>query len=92
MVVYCTGLMRALFYFMVGMACPLFFGCAARQEWIYERRSATPAQLDHDMTTCRRMAPSHSVLKIFMEEKVDRGLFNQCMEKRGYTVRVEKLQ
>jgi hypothetical protein len=62
--------------------------CAGSQEWIYEKPRATPAQVDHDKTTCRKAAPSRSLFRTFQAEKVERETFNRCMEKLGYTVRV----
>jgi len=61
--------------------------CATTQEWIYDKPHVTPAQLDHDKTTCRKIAPSRSMLRLFEDERVNRELFNRCMEGRGYTVR-----
>ena len=66
-------------------------GCASSQEWIYEKPRVTPAQLDHDKTACRKAAPSRSVLRVLEDEKVDRDLFNRCMQSRGYTVKAVPL-
>ena len=60
--------------------------CAGSQEWIYEKPRTTPAQLDHDKRTCRKAAPSRSMLRTFEEDKVEREGFNRCMEKLGYTI------
>jgi hypothetical protein len=86
------GSRRPLFARLVA---PLVWGllvglpaCAATQEWIYDKRNVTPAQLDHDKTACRKIAPSQSVWRVFETERVNRELFNRCMESRGYTVRV----
>ena len=66
--------------------------CAtATQEWIYDKPNVTPAQLDRDKTTCRQVAPSRSVWRIFEEERVNRDVFNRCMENRGYTVKAVPL-
>ena len=65
--------------------------CATGQEWIYEKPNVTPAQLDRDKTACRKAAPSRSPLRIVEEERVNRDLFNRCMEGRGYTVKVVPL-
>ena len=67
-------------------------GCAGSQEWIYEKARMTPAQLDHDKTACRKIAPSRNLLRILEEEKVDREPFNRCMRSRGYTVKVVPLR
>jgi hypothetical protein len=76
---------------LCGLALVASPGCAATQEWIYEKPRTTPAQLDQDKRTCRKVAPSRSVFKTFDTEKVDRETFNRCMEARGYTVRVAPL-
>ena len=65
--------------------------CAASEEWIYEKARSTPAQLDHDKTACRKIAPSRSVFRVLEAEKVDREPFNRCMESRGYRVKVVPL-
>ena len=64
----------------------LLTACASKQEWIYEKPRSTPAQLDHDTRTCRKIAPSRSMFRTFEDEKVEREAFNRCMERRGYTV------
>jgi hypothetical protein len=66
----------------------LLAACATSEEWIYDKPRATPAQLDHDKTMCRKAAPTRSLLRTLQEEKVEREAFNRCMEKRGYTVTV----
>ena len=62
--------------------------CAASQEWIYAKPRTTPAQFEHDKRTCRKVAPSRSMLRILEEDKVEREGFNRCMEKLGYTITV----
>jgi hypothetical protein len=66
----------------------LLAACATSQEWIYEKPRMTPAQLEHDKRTCRKIAPSRSLLRTLEEDKVQREAFNRCMEKQGYTVTV----
>ena len=66
----------------------LLAACAGSQEWIYDKPRTTPAQLDHDKRTCRKAAPSRSLLRTFEEDKVEREGFNRCMEKLGYTITV----
>jgi hypothetical protein len=65
--------------------------CAASQEWIYEKPRATPAQLDQDKTACRKVARERTLFNAFDDEKVDREVFNRCMQSRGYTVKVAPL-
>ena len=62
-------------------------GCATR-EWIYEKPSMTPARLDHDMATCRKEALDPRAVAIVASERVDRAVFNRCMERKGYTARI----
>jgi len=90
--------MRRLRSFLSRPAARLVWGlvvglsaCASGQEWIYEKPNVTPAQLDRDKTACRKAAPSRSPLRIVEEERVNRDLFNRCMEGRGYTVKVVPL-
>lgn len=65
--------------------------CAANQEWIYEKPRVTPAQLDHDKTVCRKIAPARGLFKSFESEQVEREGFNRCMQSRGYTFKVVPL-
>lgn len=65
--------------------------CAGSQEWIYEKPSVSPAQIDQDKAACRKAAPSRSMFRTFEDEKVERAAFNRCMERRGYTITVAPL-
>jgi hypothetical protein len=67
----------------------LLAGCATG-EWIYEKPGMTPAKLDHDMAACRKEAPDPRSVVPPGSERVDRALFNRCMERKGYTGRVVK--
>lgn len=64
---------------------------APAQEWIYDKPNVTPAQLDHDKTACQKVAPSRSLFRLMETERVNRDLFNRCMQGRGYTVRAVPL-
>lgn len=77
---------RSLSVALVALALAGLAGCAGRQEWIYEKARATPAQVDRDKAACRKVAPSRSMFRTFEDERVDREPFNRCMEKLGYTV------
>jgi hypothetical protein len=70
-------------------AASLLAGCAT-EEWIYEKRGMTPAKLDHDMAACRKEAPDPRSVVPPGSERVDRALFNRCMERKGYTGRTVK--
>ena len=58
--------------------------------WVYEKRSVTPAQYEHDVSLCRKEANDPRTLSLPGTPRVDRAVFNKCMEKKGYTVRTEK--
>ena len=70
-------------------AASLLAGCAT-EEWIYEKPGMTPAKLDHDMAACRKEAPDSRSVVPPGSERVDRALFNRCMERKGYTGRTVK--
>ena len=70
-------------------AASLLAGCAT-DEWIYEKPGMTPAKLDHDMAACRKEAPDPRSVVPPGSERVDRALFNRCMERKGYTGRIVK--
>ncbi len=61
-------------------------GCAG-PEWIYEKRGATPARIDHDKATCRQEATDPKALAVSAAGRLDREVFNRCMERKGYTAR-----
>jgi hypothetical protein len=62
-------------------------GCAAPR-YVYERRSATPAQLDHDLEVCRREGFRPSRLAVWPSNRYDWDVVNRCMERKGYRVRL----
>jgi hypothetical protein len=70
-------------------AASLLAGCAT-EDWIYEKPGMTPAKLDHDMAACRKEAPDPRSVVLPFSERVDRALFNRCMERKGYTGRTVK--
>jgi hypothetical protein len=70
-------------------AASLLAGCAT-ENWIYEKPGMTPAKLDHDMAACRKEAPDPRSVVPPGSERVDRALFNRCMERKGYTGRTVK--
>ena len=67
----------------------LLTGCAS-EKWIYDKPGVTPAKLDHDMAVCKKEAPDPRSVVPPGSERVDRALFNRCMERKGYTGRVVK--
>ena len=70
-------------------AASLLAGCAT-EDWIYEKPGMTPAKLDHDIAVCRKEAPDRRSVVAPGSERVDRALFNRCMERKGYTGRIVK--
>ena len=64
-------------------------GCSTTQ-WVYEKPGMTPARLDHDMALCRKESHDPQTVTLPGTPRVDRTVFNKCMERRGYTVRTEK--
>ncbi|HEY3098418.1 MAG TPA: hypothetical protein VGL14_05880 [Methylomirabilota bacterium] len=60
-------------------------GCAAPR-YIYEKRSATPAQLDRDLETCKREGFRASRFAVWPSNRYDWDVVNRCMERKGYRV------
>jgi len=71
-------------------AASLFLTGCGSETWIYEKPGMTPAKLDHDMAVCKKEAPDHRSVVPPGSERVDRALFNRCMERKGYTGRIVK--
>jgi len=71
-------------------AASLLLASCATEQWIYEKPGMTPAKLDHDMAVCKKEAPDPRSVVPPGSERVDRALFNRCMERKGYTPRVVK--
>jgi hypothetical protein len=61
-------------------------GCAGPQ-WVYEKRRATPAQLDHDLESCRRQAFRPQRFALWPSDRFDPTVLKHCMERKGYQVR-----
>jgi hypothetical protein len=66
------------------------FAACASPTWVYEKRGATPAKLDHDMGLCRKEAHDPQTIALPGSPRTDREVFNRCMERKGYTVRSDK--
>jgi hypothetical protein len=67
----------------------LLASCAS-EHWIYDKPGMTPAKLDHDMAVCKKEAPDPRSVVPPGSERMDRALFNRCMQRKGYTPRVVK--
>ena len=65
----------------------LLAACAAPR-YAYERRSATPAQIDHDLGVCRREGFRPSRFAVWPSDRYDWEVVNRCMQRKGYSVRV----
>lgn len=64
----------------------LLAGCASGR-WVYERPGLTPARLDQDLEACRKEAHRPYWFTIWSSDRVDRTVFNRCMDRKGYTAR-----
>jgi hypothetical protein len=67
----------------------LLAACATKQ-WIYDKPGLTPAKLDHDMALCRKESNDPQIVALPGNPRSDRAIFNRCMERKGYTVRMEE--
>ena len=65
----------------------VLLGACAERQWIYEKKGATPNRLEHDMGICRQEALDPKTFAMSPSGRVDREVFNRCMERKGYTVR-----
>ena len=65
----------------------LVTGCAATEQWAYDKKGVTPARVDHDLTTCRQESQDLGAFGLTLEQRLDRERFNRCMERKGYSVR-----
>ncbi|MBI1846814.1 MAG: hypothetical protein HY294_04865 [Candidatus Rokubacteria bacterium] len=80
--------MRRSTALLVGLGA-LAAGCAGSGEWVYEKPDVLPAQYDRDSAACRRESIDRQGFAIFQSGRLDREVFNRCMQRRGYTVRRE---
>ena len=76
---------RRVYTVLIGTT--LWLAACSSTQWIYDKRDLTPAKLDHDMAECRKEAHDPQVIALPGNPRVDRALFNRCMERKGYTVR-----
>jgi hypothetical protein len=61
-------------------------GCAPPR-YMYERRSATPAQLERDLEACQRQGFRPQRFALIRAHRYDWDAVNRCMERKGYRVR-----
>lgn len=64
-------------------------GCASG-EWVYNKPNTTAVQVDRDLATCRKESTRNTAIVITPSQRVDRDAFNRCMERKGYTITLEK--
>lgn len=69
----------------VGLAVLALAACASPR-WTYDRRNATPAQLDHDLEVCRREGFRAQRFALLPSDRYDWAVVNRCMERKGYEV------
>ena len=67
----------------------LVLGACAGPTFTYDKRGATPAQLDRDLAQCKKQAFRPSRFSIWPSGRYDPEVLNRCMERRGYAVRKE---
>ena len=64
--------------------------CATTEQWAYDKKGATPARLDQDLSACRQESKDPRTFGLTLEQRLDRERFKRCMERKGYSVtRVE---
>ena len=68
----------------------LFVAACASGEWVYDKPNVTAVQMDRDLMTCRKESTRSAAIAITPAQRIDREAFNRCMERKGYTVRLEK--
>lgn len=68
----------------------LFVVACAREQWVYEKSKTTAVRMEEDMAACRKESLSPYKIVIVPSDRIDRDVFNRCMERRGYTVRRER--
>jgi hypothetical protein len=71
------------------MGAALVLGACAEPTFTYDKRGATPAQLDRDLAQCQKQAFRPSRFSIWPSGRYDAEVLNRCMERRGYIVRRE---
>ena len=73
---------------LAALGLTLLAGCGSGR-WIYDRPGLTPARLDQDLEACRKEAHRPYWFAIWRADRVDRDVFNRCMDRKGYTARRE---
>jgi len=68
------------------MATVVALAACAGPTFGYEKRGATPAQLDRDRAQCKKEAFRPSRFAFWASDRYDVAVMNRCMERKGYTV------
>ena len=77
------GALRAL---ALGVVLTGGSACSSHEGWVYDKPSASPAQIDRDLAACEKLARPRGPLAYPSLSGVDRERFNTCMEAKGYRV------
>jgi hypothetical protein len=72
---------------LVAAAAALALAACAAPTYTYERRGATPAQVDHDLAQCKKEAFRPSRFAIWSSGRYDTDVLSRCMTRKGYAVR-----
>ncbi len=68
----------------------LLVGGCSSGEWVYNKPNTTAVQVDRDLATCRKESTRNTAIVITPSQRLDRDAFNRCMERKGYTITLEK--
>ena len=80
---------RALGALALGTALAAGAACTTGDQWVYEKSSASAAQVDRDMAACEGLSRPRGPFAYPALTRVDRERFNACMQARGYRVSQE---
>lgn len=75
---------------LAGSACSVARKVYDPTRWVYEKKNATTSQLDRDMSGCRKESIDLNKIAPTASQRIDRDKFNRCMERHGYTARIEE--
>jgi len=67
----------------------LVAGCSSG-EWVYNKPNTSALQIDRDLGICRKESTRNTAIAITPSQRIDRDAMNRCMERKGYTVTLEK--
>jgi hypothetical protein len=70
----------------------LVLAACAAPTFGYDKRGATPAQVDRDRSQCKKEAFRPSRFALWRSGRYDTDALNRCMERKGYAVRPEEIR